>query len=479
MRLRDNIALGERWSFLSAGAVNAGQLAVLILLVHLLPSSAFATFAIANAFTGLTQLLLQSGLSYSLFFRKGDQLQMSTIFWSNVLLALLACGFLGVMAPYIGNYYRAPLLVETIWWLLPGVALGAASAFYKTLHLKALHFAFLARAEIVVMLAGGLSALVLAWFGWGVFALAAQVLVRAGCESLLLVAGGWRMFRPSRKLKLSSIRPHLKFSIAHVGERFSMWAISQIDVLLIGKLLGFELLGVYEVFRRILSRPPAVLGEIMERLSLPLMARYAQRPRILKRLYLTNMEMMAALVFPVYGFLALLANLLVPVFFGPGWKTHAAVFSFMALTSAFQSIGHPLDNLLVARGTIRRLLYWNLLFLCLYIGLIYLGSYRGLEGVVLLFFLASVLLNNPACFFLLNREVKVGVKEYFLPIFRAATLVLLSSLFPFLLMFRYSGAWSWLWGTLFFGLFYWFLARKFQPDIWRRVARIAHKREVN
>lgn len=478
MRLQKLVSAGERWSFFSAGVVNICQLVILVLLARLIPPAAFASLAIANTFLGFGQLLLQTGLSHSLFSQAGSQIQMSTLFWVHILLAIIINIALGALAMPLEHFFTIPSLSEVIWCLGISLLFGAVAAYYRVLHLKDLQFGFLARTEMASVLAGSIFALFMAWNGWGVFALAFQVVVRAVFECLLLMVNGSRLFKPSLSFKISSVRPHLHFAASHIGERITMWLTSQLDVLLIGKLLGAEILGVYEVFRRLLNRPPAVLGEMMERMSLPLMARYRGRPQLLKRIYLSNLQLMIAVVFPAYGFITFSSGNLVPLLFGKSWDAYTMVFSTMALTVAFNSVGHPLDNLLVARGTINRLLYWNIAYFPLYISIILFGARWGLLGIALILMLAAVLISNFGYFFLMRFEISVKPGEYIKPLFKTTLLVLLSGLLPVFLIFWQSGWWILLSAGVAYTITYLGLIRWYQPGIWYWLIKFADLREA-
>lgn len=73
MGIGQEVTKGERWSLLAAIVSNAGQLALLLVFVRLIPKEAFAVMAVANAVVGLPQLMLQTGLSHSLFSQEGQE----------------------------------------------------------------------------------------------------------------------------------------------------------------------------------------------------------------------------------------------------------------------------------------------------------------------------------------------------------------------------------------------------------------------
>ena len=480
MRTSQEVTKGERWALLATIISNVGQLFLLLAFTRLVSREAFAVMAIANVAIGIPQLILQTGLSHSLFSQaENDQEQLSTLFWLHLIFALSGSGLVILAALPISDFYGGPFLKETIWLLSFTLVFEAIAALYRVLLLKELNYSFLARVDIVAFVASGVTAFFLAFSGYGVFALVAQVAARAVLRYLLLFSEGRQLFFPSLQFNLASVKSHLNFAFSHIGERLSMWMATQVDVLLIGKLLGMEMLGVYEVFRRLLNRPPAALGEMMERIALPLMARFKKRSIILKRIYLSNIKLMVIMVFPIYGFIALFSKELVPFLFGPFWKSHAPVFSFIALAIAFQSVGHPLDNLLVAVGTIRRLLFWNLTFLPIHISLIWVGASRGLYGVTLLLFFSAVFISNPAYFLLLKQEILLGFREFLYPIFQVIGMVLLSSIIPAVLVFGTAYLWSLLWAAGFFLLVYLLLTWWFLPSIWLWILKFASFWKVN
>lgn len=472
MGIGQEVTKGERWTFGAAVISNIGQFCLLLAFARLVSREAFAVMAIANATAGLPQVILQTGLGHSLFSRDGsDQKQLSTLFWLHLALALAISGMLLFAAFPIGNFYGGLFLREAIWLLCVSLVFKAIAALYRVLHLKAFNYRFLAGLDIWAFVAGGILALTLALSGAGVFALVAQVVARSVLECLFLFLKGRFLFVPSLQFSLLSVRGNLVFGLNHIGERVSMWLTTQADVLLIGKLLGMETLGVYEVFRRLLSRPPAALGEMMERIVLPLMARYRYRKEVLKQLYLNNLRIMAIVVLPVYFWLAVSAPVILPVAFGDGWAIHSGIFAFMALSVAFSALGHPLDNLLVAAGPIRRLFLWNLAYLPLMMIIILLGASGGLIRVTALMLILVVFVNNPAYYFLFRSVVPIEVKNYLNSIITPLALVLFSCFLPGALLWMFPGVGVWALSSLLFALSYLLLARHFQPTAWKRILR--------
>lgn len=467
MSTRQEVIKGERWAFFATVTLNIGQLFLLFAFTRLVSKEAFAVMAIAGALAGLPQLILQTGLSHSLFSHdKDDQEQLSTLFWLHLALSVSISGGLILLAVPISRFYGGLFLKEIIGLLSITLIFGAVAALYRVLHLKALNYSFLALVDILAFLGSAVAAFLLALLGKGVFALVVQVVVRSVLECLLLFSTGRLLFLPSLHFSLPSVKHHLRFAFNHIGERISMWMFSQADVLLIGKLLEMEALGVYEVFRRLLSRPPAALGEMAERIALPLMARYRYRLGMLKKLYLNNISLMASVVFPVYIWLAISSAVVSPYLFGRGWEVHSGIFSLMALSIAFNSMGHPLDNLLVATGQIHRLLFWNLMYLPLLLLIIFWGSGEGLFILVGLMLALALFINNPAYYYLFRSVVPASLKEYILPIITPLVLVLMACILPVMLLWIHPDMAMWVLGTFILAVTYLSGVRKFQRQVW-------------
>jgi O-antigen/teichoic acid export membrane protein len=157
----------------------------------------------------------------------------------------------------------------------------------------------------------------MALLGWGATALVAAWLVQA---SVVLLA--------SYSLKPHALRPLFWYAGAatavNTGRAVFItnivnWLLSNMDRVLIGRLLNTHALGLYNVAYNMATLPNSVLLGALQPAFLAAGARLQDQLPRLGRVYLQMLASVLVLVFPAFVFLALVAGDLVRLLYGQAW----------------------------------------------------------------------------------------------------------------------------------------------------------------
>src|SRR6202044_2036821 len=117
----------------------------------------------------------------------------STAFWIQASVGALLSVLFFLGAPFISAFYDAPIL-DTLSRLLSFTfIIQALGLVHNALLMKEFHFKALAGVTISATVISGIVAIILAICGYGVWALAWQVLISTAATTLLLwIVSGWR-----------------------------------------------------------------------------------------------------------------------------------------------------------------------------------------------------------------------------------------------------------------------------------------------
>jgi O-antigen/teichoic acid export membrane protein len=415
-----SLARSVRWSGLITATAGIGNLVVLLVLARLLSPGDFGAPALGIAVLGLVQLFLQNGLPGAIIFRQERSREaLSGLFWTNMALGMAGSVLLFALSRPLSVFFETERLAQVLRVLALLPLLSASGAIYKSIQLRDLRYRQTAGAELFAFFAGSGTALYLAFSGFGYWALVGQALAKYVAEYLWYMAAGWRAFRPAPVWNREALRPHVRFALAQAGERLTMYLNANWDTLLIGKLLGAELLGVYDVFKRLVARPTALAGEWIDRFAFSLMARVRHDRSALTALYLGNLRLLSALLAPFALFGAVFAVPILTQLTGAGWAEEAAVFRFLILSFSINALLHPLDGMLLAVGKIQRLGYANLVLAAVSVPAYMVGSYWGLAGVAAAQLVLAVGVQYPFFVRLIKPELALRFLSYLNPPFRA------------------------------------------------------------
>ena len=161
---------GLIWNTLQKLASKGLQLVFSILIARILVPEDYGLIAIANLFIALSDVLIDSGFSKALI-RQNDKTEAdySTVFWFNLLASCTLYALLFAVAPLIAGYYQAEALAPIIRAISLSLIINAICG-VQSLHMMVeMDFRSLAIMETSAMVIGGITALVLAMHGAGVW----------------------------------------------------------------------------------------------------------------------------------------------------------------------------------------------------------------------------------------------------------------------------------------------------------------------
>lgn len=326
----------------------AANFVVLPILSRFLAPSDFGLIALANSIVLFATLVGDPGIAQSLVRTSPEDRDVwSSVFWMTVLWsACLAILQLAIALP------AAWLLNEPrVTWLIGALAAGpflqgimaAPAADVQQRH----QFAWLAASDILGSIFGIAGAIILAVRGGGAWALVAQSLISCGIRAATISAV--THFRPTLAFCKLQVNEHLNFGRDTAAFSVVLFFASQMDTILIGRLLGTGPLGLYSMAYRIMSAASLLSSPIQNALY-PRMVRLRHDKRSLRRLLLVVSTGLAALIFPPMALLSVSSKSIFAVVLSDRWLGSAPVFSFLAPIGALHAVTGIAGSFFMAIG---------------------------------------------------------------------------------------------------------------------------------
>lgn len=349
------------------------HLLVIGVLARLVAPADFGVVSAALVVIGLARIVSELGLGAAVVQRAElEQRHRETAFTSSVLLGIVLAAACWATAPLIARALRIEDLVpvtRALAWLF---VLQGASAVPEALARRELRFRWLANLEVIAYGVGfGLVGAVAAWAGWGVWALVAaelgQATVRLG---LLLVA---THFRPRRLWDRRAFAELAYFGSGFTVAKLANYVAVQGDNLVVARYLGPVVLGVYGRAYSLMSAPAYSLGQVLDAVLFPTMARVQREPKRLAVAYRRGVSLIALIVLPATGALLLAAPETVRVVLGPQWNDVVTPFRILGLGMLLRASYKMSDSLARATGAVYRRAWRQVL----YAGLVLLGAWVG------------------------------------------------------------------------------------------------------
>jgi PST family polysaccharide transporter len=357
------------------------QLAFSIVLARLLTPREFGAIGMLIVFTGFAQILSDSGLSAALIQNQQvTEEHCSTAFWLQLAIGACLTGLFFFGAPLIADFYALPILAPLTRLISIVFLVQAAGQTQSALLSKKFFFRRLAAANVGATLISGVVAVVLAWRGFGIWALAWQMVALAAAQSLLY----WVLSRwiPRLIFHLDSALELGRYAIYLLGYSSVNYWLRNGDNLTIGKVLGAGPLGIYARAYQLMLLPLNNITVVFGQVMLPALSRIQDDLRRFRTLYLTAARLIALVSFPLMAGLAVLADPFIGLLLGPRWIEVVPILKIMAIVGLVQSIVAPAGWVYSALGRTRTMFLATSILGFLFVVAMVVGIQFGILGVV-------------------------------------------------------------------------------------------------
>ena len=356
------------------------QFGISIALARLLSPEEFGIIALLYLFTGIASAFVDSGFSAALVQRQDvTHTDESTVFWFNLAMALIVALALAASASAIAGFFNRAILVPLTQVLAVNIFISALGSVHGTLLNKRLDFKIQMKIGAVTTVISGSVAMIMAWDGYGVWALAAQTLAASLITTVLLwLFSSWR---PIWVFSHDSVRRLFGFGGYMLASGLLDIIYNRIYTLLIGKFYGVQELGFYNRADSTKQLPVGVLTGILGRVAFPIFSAAAHDTTQLRRGVRLALRGMMLLNVPMMLGLAATADPIIHVFFGEKWLPAVPIMQVLCIGGIFWPL-HVINlNVLMAQGHSN--LFFRLEVIKKILGsiLLVVGTFYGVIGI--------------------------------------------------------------------------------------------------
>jgi O-antigen/teichoic acid export membrane protein len=379
-------------------------LATYVVLAWTLGPREFGTLAMAMALVSLPRLIGDLGLAPAIVTRRVEgEAALSTAHWLVVSWGIGWSAALVLAAPLAGSFYRHAEVaaVLQVAALLP--LLDAAGAVPQAVLQREHRFDRIVAVDLGCQLGIAVAAVTLAWSGFGLWSL--LIPQTAGRAVRTVVLCKLTPLRLRARCSPALLRGQLRES-AHVMSAGSTHYLSaNADNLIVGHFFGAEDLGRYSFAYNTLARSVSILSHAA---AMPILASLGPLRSDLPRFdaaVVRAARTVARMTFPLMLGGAMLAPLLVEVFFGERWAgTENLLQCFLAL-AAPRSIGALTGPVWLALGQHRVLFWWGIFASSVAVAAFLTGALLGsVEWVAVCFAIGSAGICTPLVYQVTRRS---------------------------------------------------------------------------
>lgn len=340
---------GAKWGILQKFTMQPVQLVYGMVLARLITPEAMGIVGLTAIFFAIADQLANAGFGSALV-RKIDRTEedCSTMFWFNVAASFVVSSILFLLAPWFTRFYNQPELLWLTRVSAINMFIGSTSSVHWTLYQCRRDFKTPAIVSCITTLAGMPVCLLLAWQGWGVWALMWQG-VFVSLLSLVII---WC---------ISPWKPQLLFSKASFLDLFGFggkMALSSIVHILytdartfiIGKFYSPAQLGLYNKGASMAHLAPDAICGILGGVIYPVLCTIQDDNERLATAYRKYMRITTLGVAWCTMALIAMANPLIALMYGETWLPSVPFMRIIAAGWAATHMNTININLLMVKG---------------------------------------------------------------------------------------------------------------------------------
>ena len=242
---RRSVFSGLFWVYSETIAAQLVTFIVTIILARLLSPNDYGTIALVTVFVNVANVFVNNSFSYALIQKKDvDELDYNTMFWFNLSISAFLYILLFFGAPYISRYYDIAILCPVLRVLAIKVPVSAYNSIQLAKVAKELKFkkSFISTSGSTFV--SGIIGIILAYKGYGIWALAVQVISNAVLNTIFLMAiVEWH---PRIQFSWGRLQPLFQFGWKILATGLMFTGFSEFVKLVIGKRYSTDELGYYE-----------------------------------------------------------------------------------------------------------------------------------------------------------------------------------------------------------------------------------------
>ncbi|MDN3715960.1 lipopolysaccharide biosynthesis protein [Vibrio breoganii] len=346
---KQQVKSGFVWSAIDSFGNQGIGLVISLTLANILGPSAYGLVAMLTIFIAIAGVFVNSGFGSALI-RKNDrdEKDFSTTFYFSLVVSLTCYSILYLSAPVIAKFYQQTELINLMRVVALTIIINTFAIIPRVKLTVTLNFKNQAKANVAAILCGGFVGLIMAFNGFGAWALVLQQLVSATISvAVLNVLSPWR---PIEAFSKNAFKNLFGFGYKLLLSGLLDTIYNNIYGLIIGKHFSATQLGMFNQAHKLSSMPSAMITGVIQKVTYPILSSMQNDSVKLDDAYLKTLKIATMVVFPVMFGLCIIAEPLINLLLGEKWKGSAPLISILSMGLLLYPI-HAINlNMLQVKG---------------------------------------------------------------------------------------------------------------------------------
>ena len=385
------------------------QVGSILMLARMLSPEDYGLVAMVTAFTGFAPVLVDLGTRDAVTQRtRISRGELSALFWLTFGIGAAMAVAVAAAGPVIAAFYDEPRLTTIARVLaLSFVALGL-TAQHQALLRRAFMFWQMAVLDITANVVSATVAIVMAYQGYGYWALVVRPVVMYACAAV----GTWWFcwWLPGKPALGAGVGKMVRFGMNLTGFSLTDFVRRNADRVVVGRALGPAALGYYQNCFLIYENLLEILVFCLHQVAVTGLSKLQHELGELRRAWAKALSTVAFYAMPAFGILAIIATDLIVLLLGERWETSGTLLGVLALGGIPHSAEMTLGWLHVVAARTDRWLRWGVAATCVRLIALACGLPFGVLGIVCANVASAYVLAVPALVYA-GRPLGIGVGD--------------------------------------------------------------------
>ncbi|MCQ2173673.1 MAG: lipopolysaccharide biosynthesis protein [Bacteroidales bacterium] len=347
--VKEETLQGVKWSALEKASVLGIQFILGLIMARLLSPGDYGTVGMLSIFFAISQTFIDSGFANALI-RKPDSSESDycTAFYFNILVSIVCYSILFVIAPLVADFFHSDILCRIL-------RIQAVSLIFNSLvssqlaRLKAaLNFKALALRTFFVSVLSGVCGVILAYIGFGVWALVAQTVLSSLFNCIFIFA--YCRWLPGASFSRSSFKYLWNYGSKLMASGLLNTFYTNLTPLIIGRHFTSGDLGYYSRGTSFASYPASIVKGILSSVTFPIFSKIQEDTDRLVRVYRKYICVTSLAIFFGCTLMAAIGKPLVLLLLTEKWESCVIYLQIFCFSAMFDHICSINLNLLQVTG---------------------------------------------------------------------------------------------------------------------------------
>lgn len=313
---------------------------------RLLSPADFGLAEMAGYFAGITNILAEFGIGTAVLqMHELDRRVVAQLNTVSVMVCTLAFIVAASASPLIALFFHSNKLVPLIIVNSTALFVTGFQAIPVGLLQKDMNYRLLSFGEAALVLTQAFVTVLFAWLGFGYWALICGAVAGKTISALLTIY--WRP-HPFAIPRWKEISPALHLAWHVTVGRLAWVLYSQSDGIIVGRVMGDSVLGMYRLAINLASAPAEKIAFLIMRVVGPLFAKVQSDLPTVRRYFLIVTETLSMSIFPLTFGLAAVAPEFVTVVLGPQWAGAVQPVRWLAVFMGMRTMNSLIGQVLTS-----------------------------------------------------------------------------------------------------------------------------------